>query len=165
LKRLAFPVILVLLAAASLSANLGVANAVLRQAKLSADEVAQGLTCQCGCGLTVANCNHPNCSFSVPVREQIEKMIAAGMTRRQILGLFRAKYGEKVLSAPDRHGFNMLAWIMPFAMLFIGALGILIALTRWRARQPAPLTIVREVARQHDARLRYRLRREVERLG
>src|SRR5579875_2041586 len=39
--------------------------------KTSLQEVSEGLTCQCGCGLTVANCNHPQCEFSVPVREHI----------------------------------------------------------------------------------------------
>ena len=35
------------------------------------DDVSQGLTCQCGCGLTVANCNMPTCGFSVPMRGEI----------------------------------------------------------------------------------------------
>jgi cytochrome c-type biogenesis protein CcmH/NrfF len=62
--------------------------------------ISQGLTCQCGCGLTVANCNHPTCSFSVPVREQIEAMIGKGKSGTQIIAFYRQKYGEKILSAP-----------------------------------------------------------------
>ena len=53
--------------------------------------ISQGLTCQCGCGLTVANCNHPTCSFSVPVREQIESMIGRGESGAQIIAFYRQK--------------------------------------------------------------------------
>jgi cytochrome c-type biogenesis protein CcmH/NrfF len=81
--------------------------------KTSLQEVSEGLSCQCGCGLTIANCNHPQCEFSVPARQQIESMISQGMGREQIIGFFRAKYGEKILSAPTTEGFNLLAWGMP----------------------------------------------------
>ena len=64
------------------------------------DDVSQGLTCQCGCGLTVANCNHPECSFSVPLRGEISRMIDKGMDRPAIIAIYRAKFGEKILSAP-----------------------------------------------------------------
>jgi cytochrome c-type biogenesis protein CcmH/NrfF len=77
--------------------------------KTSVQEVSEALTCQCGCGLTVANCNHPQCEFSVPALQQIERMIAQGMGRDRIIGVFRARYGEKILSAPTSEGFNLLA--------------------------------------------------------
>jgi len=105
---------------------------------VSVQEVSEGLTCQCGCGLTVANCNHPNCEFSVPVREQIGKMLGRGMGGTQVIAYFRGKYGEKILSAPTTQGFNLLAWIMPFAAIAAG--GALVAFTvgRWRSKAPAP---------------------------
>jgi len=107
----------------------------------------------------------PTCSFSVPVREQIEKMIDAGMNREQILGVFRAKYGEKILSAPEARGFNALAWLMPFAALLFGAAGILVALARWHAQPSPPAAASEQTVHQYDRRLRYRLKREIERLG
>lgn len=105
--------------------------------KTTRQAVSEGLTCQCGCGLTVANCNHPNCEFSVPAREKIDALIAQGMGRAQIIAIFRAKYGEKVLSAPTTQGFNLLAWVVPpFAML-LGATLVMLTFSRWRAAQPA----------------------------
>jgi cytochrome c-type biogenesis protein CcmH len=105
---------------------------------VSRQEISEGLTCQCGCGLTVANCNHPNCEFSVPVRDQIDGMIGRGMNGPQVIAYFRGKYGEKSLSAPTTQGFNILAWIMPFAAIAAG--GALVALTvgRWRSKSSAP---------------------------
>ena len=101
------------------------------------DGVSEGLTCQCGCGLTVANCNHPECSFSVPMRGEISKMIDKGMDRPAIIAIYRAKFGEKILSAPTTEGFNLLAWIMPFAALIIGGGFIVKMLGRWRHQTPS----------------------------
>ena len=99
-------------------------------------EVSEGLTCQCGCGLTVANCNHPNCEFSVPVRDQIDGMLQRGMSGPQVIAYFRGKYGEKILSAPTTQGFNLLAWIMPFAALLAGSILVAFTVGRWRSKAP-----------------------------
>jgi cytochrome c-type biogenesis protein CcmH len=99
-------------------------------------EVSQSLTCQCGCGLTVANCNMPTCGFSVPMRAEIDSMIGRGMSRAKILAFYRGKYGEKVLSAPTTEGFNILAWTMPFIALFVGGGLIVMVFGRWRAAPP-----------------------------
>ena len=53
--------------------------------KTTVQAVSEGLTCQCGCGLTVANCNHPTCGFAVPVRLQTGRMLADGMDEAQII--------------------------------------------------------------------------------
>jgi len=125
--------------------------------KTSLDSVAEGLTCQCGCGLTVANCNHPQCEFAVPIRSQIEGMIARGKSRPEIIAWFRARYGEKVLSAPTTEGFNLLAWIMPFAALLGGGVGVFFVFARWRAKAPdAPVN-----AGTFDPDLRRRLEKEL----
>ncbi len=60
------------------------AGARQRSGPSTMQEVSEGLTCQCGCGLTVANCNHPTCPFAVPLRTQIDGMIKAGMRPRRL---------------------------------------------------------------------------------
>ncbi|HZP44272.1 MAG TPA: cytochrome c-type biogenesis protein CcmH [Candidatus Binataceae bacterium] len=127
--------------------------------KPSVDSVAEGLTCQCGCGLTVANCNHPQCEFSVPVRDQIEKMIAQGRSREQIIEAFRVKYGEKILSAPTTSGFNLLAWITPFGVIAIGGALLVMVFSRWTSGQPSLPARLDE--QNFDAALRRRLDDEV----
>ena len=109
-----------------------------RAAAPSGQEIAEGLTCQCGCGLTVANCNHPNCSFSVPMRERIDTMLAHGKGRAEIISYFRKQYGEKILSAPTTQGFNLLAWTMPFVALLAGGGLVVLMMGRWRGGAPAP---------------------------
>jgi cytochrome c-type biogenesis protein CcmH/NrfF len=132
-------------------------------ARVSVGEVSQGLTCQCGCGLTVANCNHPTCSFSVPMRGEIEDMINRGMSRDAIIAFYRHKFGEKILSAPTTEGFNLLAWTMPFAAIIFGGGLIAIAFTRWRhapASKPEEQQSS-ETPRAFDDDLRRRLERDL----
>ncbi|WP_333647803.1 cytochrome c-type biogenesis protein [Candidatus Binatus sp.] len=100
-------------------------------------QVSEGLTCQCGCGLTVANCNMPTCGFSVPMRAEIDGMIRKGMNRAQIIAFYRHKYGEKVLSAPTAEGFNLLAWTMPFIALVLGGGLMVLLVGRWRSNPPS----------------------------
>jgi cytochrome c-type biogenesis protein CcmH len=129
----------------------------------SPQEVSEGLTCQCGCGLTVANCNHPNCEFSVPVREQIGGMLGRGMSGPQVIAYFRGKYGEKILSAPTTQGFNLLAWIMPFAAIAAG--GALVAFTvgRWRSKARSSTPADERDAGASDDNFDPELRRRLER--
>lgn len=153
------PVMLAMVMSLGIQASLGGATT-----RPTVDGVAQGLTCQCGCELTVANCNHPNCEFSVPVREQIAKMINRGMSHVEIVSLFRRKYGDKILSAPPAHGFDLLAWTMPFIGLAAGAVLIVLLLERWRRATPSlpggsdsvaePLSIV-------SSKLREKLEKEI----
>ena len=137
---------------------LGLPLAALGGARPLLDEVSEGLTCQCGCGLTVANCNHPQCEFSVPTRSSIEGMIDRGMSRAAILASFRAKYGEKILSAPTTEGFNLMAWLMPFGVVLAGGALIFGAFGRWRSRPPgAPPPTVQPATLAFDPVLRERL--------
>ncbi len=134
---------------------------------VSVQQVSEGLTCQCGCGLTVANCNHPNCEFSVPMRDQIGTMIGRGMSGAQVIAYFRAKYGEKILSAPTTQGFNLLAWIMPFAAIAAGGALVAFSVGRWRSNSPSPASAddplpgAAASGGDFDPELRRRLEREL----
>ncbi|HJU28998.1 MAG TPA: cytochrome c-type biogenesis protein CcmH [Candidatus Binataceae bacterium] len=152
--------IIIFAAAAMLCVAMGAAVA---SAPVSAQDVAEGLTCQCGCGLTVANCNHPQCEFSVPVREQIAAMIGRGMAGPEIIAYFRHKYGEKILSSPTTQGFNLLAWVMPFAALIGGGAIIVVAVSRWRQAPPStPSPGASDTgAAVYDDELRSRLQRDL----
>ena len=157
---------LIALAVLILALSAGVASVGAVPAKTSVQEVGEGLTCQCGCGLTVANCNHPSCAFAVPLRGEIADMIKRGMSRLQIIQSFRQKYGEKVLSAPTTEGFNLLAWVMPYVAVGAGMLLIMIAAVRWHKPgdgSDTPPPSAAPGAGNFDAGLRQRLERDLRR--
>src|SRR5213078_3026558 len=109
-------------------------------------EVEESLTCQCGCGLTVHACNHLQCGSGEPMKKEISERLATGETKEAILDAFRARYGEKVLSSPTFHGFNWLAWIIPFAAVAAGGLGLAVAIGRWGARSTTAAPAVPEAS-------------------
>jgi cytochrome c-type biogenesis protein CcmH len=85
--------------------------------------------CTCGCAQLLGECNHVGCPESGRERQELSANIAAGMTDPQILDWFAAKYGITMLAAPPAKGFDLVAWIAPFAV-FLAALGGTIWLIR-----------------------------------
>ena len=105
-----------------------------RAAPPTNQEMEAALTCQCSCGLTVHSCNHLQCGFAIPAKEQIAEQLAQGASREAILASFVTRYGEKVLSAPTASGFNLAAWVTPFLVILIGAVSIGLIVRRWAKR-------------------------------
>lgn len=130
-------------------------------AKTTLQAVSEGLTCQCGCGLTIANCAHPTCGFAIPMRKELQELIDKGMSRDAILVSMRHKYGEKILSAPTTEGFNILAWVMPFVAIIAGGALIVLAMGRWRGAPGESRDDSAPSADQFDPVLRRRLEQEV----
>ena len=123
-------------------------------------DLEESLTCQCGCGLTVHACNHLQCPSGIPLKEEIASQLALGKTREQVLSFFSGKYGEKILSSPTTSGFNIIAWVMPFAVVLIAATIIVVLTRRWRR---LPRTDAAPAPSAADPGLRARLDAELDR--
>ncbi len=88
---------------------------------LTAGEITQGLTCTCGCNMLVSACEGSmECSVAKKINDKVEKMIAQGQSKEQIIQYFVATEGERILAAPTRKGFNLVAWILPFLAVLLG---------------------------------------------
>ncbi len=61
-----------------------------------------------------------HCHYSSPAREKIAGMLAAGMSDDQIVDSFVKGAGPQALTVPPAEGFNILAWVMPFAAIALG---------------------------------------------
>lgn len=68
------------------------------------------------------------------LRTLVKQKVADGWTKEQIKGYFVKLYGEEVLAAPSKRGFYLLAWIVPFAALAVGALVVFLVVRIWRRR-------------------------------
>jgi cytochrome c-type biogenesis protein CcmH len=63
----------------------------------------------------------------------LKAAIAEGKSDQQIFDMFVGKYGAIVLAAPTTHGFDLVAWIAPFAVFAAALLGTILLVRRWSA--------------------------------
>jgi cytochrome c-type biogenesis protein CcmH len=61
------------------------------------------------------------------VREQLQQ----GKTSAEVLDYFAQRYGEWILLAPPKQGFNLVIWVLPFVLLPIGAAVVYLGARRW----------------------------------
>jgi cytochrome c-type biogenesis protein CcmH len=77
-----------------------------------------------------------NAPIAERMRAFIRARIAAGDTKSEIKAALVEQFGERVLAAPPKKGFNLLAWVLPLAGAAL-ALGLLaFALVRWSRARP-----------------------------
>ena len=60
-------------------------------------------------------------------------MVAAGMSRKEILDHFVDQYGERILAAPRPEGFNLLVYILPWVALIFGIWIVWVLMKKLRA--------------------------------
>jgi cytochrome c-type biogenesis protein CcmH/NrfF len=106
--------------------SLGASDAGARYDKLN-----HQMMCSCGCGQVLGECNHVGCPDSPVQLAELRTAINAGMTDQQVLDSFTAKYGATVLAAPRTHGFDLVAWIAPFAVLAAALFGTFLLVRHW----------------------------------
>ena len=89
------------------------------------------------------------------MRGIIRERLAAGESPAEVRAYFVEKYGEWILLAPPKSGFNLLVWVVPFASLGLGLVLVAVVLRRWSRKIPpgAPAGV--------DPALRERIRREM----
>jgi cytochrome c-type biogenesis protein CcmH len=112
--------------AASLCFLLGATDAGSRFTKLN-----HRLMCTCGCAELLGECNHVGCQSSGQELSELRTAIDQGKSDDEILNIFVAKYGATVLAAPSMHGFDLVAWIAPFAVFAAALLGTILLVRRW----------------------------------
>jgi cytochrome c-type biogenesis protein CcmH len=98
-------------------------------------ELENQLMCPVCAGETLAQ------SDSLPaqrIRAHIQQRIRQGWTRSQIIREEQDIWGTRILAAPPRHGFDLLAWVLPLVGI-LGAAGVIGVLAwRWSRRREEP---------------------------
>lgn len=119
----------------ALALALGVPAASASERHPSLGELEGELMCPTCKGETLAESSAPAANR---IREFIRARIRAGDTKSQIKDRLVAQFGSGILAAPTRHGFDLLAWLLPLLGAIGGALVIGLLARRWaRAREPA----------------------------
>ncbi|MGH7603344.1 MAG: cytochrome c-type biogenesis protein CcmH [Gemmatimonadaceae bacterium] len=119
------------------------------------DDLEHQIHCQCGCNLDIYTCRTTDfaCSVSPAMHSDVMGLVAGGHGAQEILDAFKAVYGERVLMAPIKSGFNLVGYTMPFVALGSGAILVAALLRRWKSRTPATAAVSRPVLDATDGEL------------
>lgn len=100
--------------------------------KTNLSDIKKSLVCLCDCNMTVEACQGSMaCQTSEKLTNEAAGYIQMGMNKNDVLAAFVKKYGEHVLAAPTKKGFNLTAWILPFASIIFVGFVIVMAIKRW----------------------------------
>ncbi len=132
-----------------------------RAESATVSDISKQLICQCGCTMVLSNCSHTECASREAMTTLIGQKLAQGQSEEQIIQSFVAQYGEQVLASPPKRGFNLTAWVTPFAALLFGGGVIYIALREWVRRGRRPQTNVMAEAEESDREYQRRLEKEL----
>jgi cytochrome c-type biogenesis protein CcmH len=74
-----------------------------------------------------------NSSFAIEMKAEIARQIKACRTTKQILDSMVSQFGPTVLSTPQTHGFDLIAWVLPLGGILLGAAALGFGARRWQA--------------------------------
>jgi len=134
------------------------AVSVPSKAALTVNEVAREFICNCGCNKVLTECDMP---CGAKLRGIIEAKLQEGWDRARIVQFMVQNYGERLLAAPTKKGFNLTAWVTPFLALFAGACLVVLVIRRWAGRA-SPLVSSLDPSLREDLEQRYGKRLEEE---
>jgi cytochrome c-type biogenesis protein CcmH/NrfF len=86
----------------------------------------------CPCGTCVNQTLHEcTCGTAAMERRKIADAMAAGRSADDVVESYVQEYGLQVLSSPDRTGFNLLGWMVPFVVTLIALAALILVITGW----------------------------------
>ena len=97
-----------------------------RQADLEAEIVCPT------CHTTLDQSSSP---IATRMKEFIRARIAAGASASQIKAQLVAQFGPGVLAEPPKHGFDLLAWLLPLGALAVGVVVVGALAWTWSRRR------------------------------
>ena len=128
------------------------------------NDLGHKMMCACGCGQILIECNHFGCPDSDRMLGELRMAISKGGSDDSILAAFQDKYGPTILAAPLLTRFNLIAWIVPPAVLILGIAGTIALIRRWRQRaaMQASSAPPPQLSQSQQSAMRDRIRRETE---
>jgi cytochrome c-type biogenesis protein CcmH len=117
-------------------------------------EIAQQLRCPVCQGLSVGD--SPS-ELAHEMRDVVREQLRQGKTQAEVLDYFVQRYGEWILLAPPKHGFNLVIWVLPFLLLPVGALVVYVRTRQWVRNRRAIALPATAVDPKYTERLQHEL--------
>ncbi len=74
------------------------------------------------------------------MRGVIRQQLQSGRSEQQVKQFFINTYGEQIVWSPPWQGFTLLAWLVPIALVLLGAALLFFTLRRWRTIASPPIS-------------------------
>jgi cytochrome c-type biogenesis protein CcmH len=71
------------------------------------------------------------------MKQIIRMRLAEGATEQEIKDELVGQFGPAVIAEPPKSGFDLLAWVLPLALLGVGAVGVGVVAWGWSRRRAA----------------------------
>ncbi|HJV16613.1 MAG TPA: cytochrome c-type biogenesis protein CcmH [Bacillales bacterium] len=93
--------------------------------------VASQFACTCGCGQDHYECDPNTCQLTTQFKKDLVGMMNKGWDKDKIRKYYINIYGEEILTAPEKSGFSLTAWVLPFVVLFGAAGALFFVIRKW----------------------------------
>lgn len=93
-------------------------------------DVASQLKCLVCQGESVAD---SPATLSLQMRGVIRQQLQSGKSEQEVIQYFVSRYGDRILLSPPMQGITLLAWIVPVALMILGALLVFFVLRSWQS--------------------------------
>lgn len=112
-----------------------------------AKQIGMHLKCLCkGCDMSAGGCAHPGGSFSGPCEtakaelKEVDERLAKGESEQQIIDAFVREYGTVAYMEPPKHGFGLVAWLMPVVYTLVGLAVVVFVVRKWASHNSATVS-------------------------
>jgi cytochrome c-type biogenesis protein CcmH len=79
--------------------------------------------------------------LAVEMKNVIRQQLVEGQTPEEVKAYFVARYGEWVLLEPERKGFNLVVWLLPWFGLLAGGGMVVVLVRRWTRVPPSGMDL------------------------
>lgn len=93
--------------------------------------VASQFACTCGCGQDHYECDPNTCNLTKQFKKDLVGMMNKGWDKDKIRKYYINIYGEEILTSPEKSGFSLAAWILPFVALGAAAVALYFIIRKW----------------------------------
>lgn len=97
--------------------------------------VASQFMCTCGCGQDHYACDMAGCANTDSFKLELVELMEQGMNKDEIREYYVNIFGEEILSAPEKKGFSLTAWVLPFVAIGGAGTGIFFFLRKFIRRR------------------------------
>jgi cytochrome c-type biogenesis protein CcmH len=111
------------------------------------------MRCTCGCGLDVYTCRTTDfaCTYSPERHREVVALVEQDKTAEEILAYFVAEYGESILMAPPKTGFNLAGYLLPGILItVVGIVMGWVLMRRHRLGEALPIDVRGDVSNLSD---------------